>query len=128
MTSIAHVAQMSHDISTASLEQAQGVQEITKAIHQLDEVTQNNAATSEESATAAEHLSSQASSLKSVVEELVMTVEGKKPAMKSESTNHHHNVVKLERKSAPKKVHATPALKKAAGAEPSHDDPRFEEV
>jgi methyl-accepting chemotaxis protein len=130
VTSIAHVAQMSQDISTASMEQSQGVQEITKAVHQLDEVTQNNAATSEESATAADHLASQASSLKAVVEELVMTVEGKKSPVKTESQEpaRHHNVVKLERKPVPKKVQTAAPLKKAAGAEPSHDDPRFEEV
>lgn len=123
VTSIVRVAQMSHDISSASMEQSQGVQEITKAVHQLDEVTQNNAATSEESATAAEQLAHQSNSLRSVVDKLVMTIEGK---VHAKSAN-HHNVVKLERRAAPKNVPVRP-LKKAAGAEPSHNDPRFEEA
>lgn len=128
VSSISRVAQMSHEISSASMEQSQGVQEITKAVHQLDEVTQNNAATSEESSTAAEHLALQASSLKAVVDKLVKTIEGGEPP--KTIVTQHHNVVKFERKQSPvEKIETTPApMKKAAGAEPSHDDPRFEEI
>ncbi|MFP5213279.1 MAG: CZB domain-containing protein [Acidobacteriota bacterium] len=47
-------------ITVASKELAQELQNISKALHQLDVVTQNNASTSEESAAAAEQLSAQA--------------------------------------------------------------------
>jgi methyl-accepting chemotaxis protein len=73
---VARVSQMAGEISTASQEQAQGVQEITKAMSQLDQVTQTNAATSEECASAAEELSAQAESLKAAVEQLVATIQG----------------------------------------------------
>ncbi|RYZ58311.1 MAG: methyl-accepting chemotaxis protein, partial [Proteobacteria bacterium] len=51
------VSQMSHSISTASDEQARGISEITKAVTQLDQMTQQNAAVSEQTASAAEELS-----------------------------------------------------------------------
>jgi methyl-accepting chemotaxis protein len=74
--SVSGVTKMAGEISTACNEQAQGVQEITKAMNQLDQVTQQNAATSEEAASAAEELSAQAESLNTLVRTLVHTVEG----------------------------------------------------
>ncbi len=64
-------------ISTASLEQAQGVDQVNTAVAQMDKVTQTNAANSEESASAAEELSSQAVILESMVESLAALIEGR---------------------------------------------------
>jgi methyl-accepting chemotaxis protein len=91
VVSVSTVSRMSGEISVASSEQAQGVQEITKAVHQLDEVTQKNSATTHETATAAQHLASQADSLKHIVENLVMTVDGKV------SGSYTDNVVEFEK-------------------------------
>jgi methyl-accepting chemotaxis protein len=77
VTSVASVSKMVNEISVASQEQAQGVQEITKAIAQLDQVTQKNTATSTESAESAGSLSNQASLLNSLVQKLSQTIEGK---------------------------------------------------
>ncbi len=66
------------DISSASQEQAQGVQEITKAIAQLDLTTQQNAASSTESSKEAGILSNQAEMLNTIVQNLVHTVEGRR--------------------------------------------------
>lgn len=138
------VTQMASEISTACHEQAQGVQEITKAMNQLDQVTQTNAATSEESASAAEELSAQADSLRSVVGLLIKTVKGgdnreetvtsvqevqvkRRPtAFKTQS-----NVIPLKTKASKNELKAP--LKKAAGSSfvtsaPSEDDSRFEDV
>lgn len=76
--SVASVSKMVNEISNASQEQAQGVDEITKAIAQLDQVTQQNTATSSESANSAEGLSSQAMMLNDLVLRLSQTIEGQK--------------------------------------------------
>ncbi|HVU15752.1 MAG TPA: methyl-accepting chemotaxis protein [Candidatus Didemnitutus sp.] len=58
------------EIATASNEQSQGIQQITKAMSEMDKVTQSNAAGAEESASAAQELSSQSTELRESVEEL----------------------------------------------------------
>lgn len=80
VSNIASVVQMAGEIATASQEQSFGVQEITKAMTQLDRVTQQNAGTSEEVASAAEELSAQSNALNSMVDSLMETIEGKRPA------------------------------------------------
>ncbi|MBN2454943.1 MAG: MCP four helix bundle domain-containing protein, partial [Sedimentisphaerales bacterium] len=59
------------EIAAASQEQAQGIDQVNTAVAQMDKVTQQNAANAEESASASEELSSQAESMKHVVDELV---------------------------------------------------------
>ncbi len=71
------VAQLINEITSATNEQAQGVDQVNTAVAQMDKVTQNNAATAEEAASAAEELSAQASALNTMVEDLVGLVEGK---------------------------------------------------
>ncbi len=64
------------EITSATNEQAQGVDQVNTAVAQMDKVTQSNAATAEQAASAAEELSAQANSLHGMVEELVGMVEG----------------------------------------------------
>ena len=88
VNSVASVSKMVIEISTASQEQAQGVYEITKAIAQLDKVTQQNTSNSAESADAAGSLSGQAKMLNSLVQKLVQTIEGGAGGIiKNESSN-----------------------------------------
>jgi methyl-accepting chemotaxis protein len=64
---------MSHlvaEIATASTEQNAGIGQIAKAVSQMNEVTQRNAAGAEESVSAAEELSGQAAALRDMVREL----------------------------------------------------------
>ena len=63
VTSIGRVTQIISTVSAASREQSQGVAQIGDAIHQMDQVTQQNAALVEESAAAADSLSHQAAQL-----------------------------------------------------------------
>ncbi len=137
------VTEMANEISIACQEQAQGVQEITKAMSQLDQVTQSNAATSEETASAAEELSAQSDSLRSVVEVLVHTIRGEQggktqlESTRTIKTNVKHldfnktksNVLNMKLKN---KNYSQPVFKKAVGFEvtsvPSENDPRFEDV
>ena len=56
------VSELVDEITAASSEQAQGIEQITKAISQMDQVTQSTASNAEESASASEELSAQAES------------------------------------------------------------------
>jgi uncharacterized phage infection (PIP) family protein YhgE len=55
------------EITAASQEQTQGIEQINQAITQMDQVTQQNAALVEEAAAAAQSLQEQASGLSQVV-------------------------------------------------------------
>ena len=68
------VAQLVSEISSASTEQTQGLEQINIAVSEMDKVTQQNAANAEESASAAEELSAQAQELNAAVEELSQMV------------------------------------------------------
>ena len=61
------VADIVAEISVASNEQAQGISQINIGLEQLDNVTQQNTASSEESASAAEELSGQAKQLSKMI-------------------------------------------------------------
>lgn len=66
------------EIASSSREQAQGVEQINKAVVEMDGVTQSNAANAEESASASEELSSQAGGLRNMVHDLRGLVDGDK--------------------------------------------------
>jgi len=63
-------------VATASEQQAAGIDQINTAVSQMEQITQRNAANSEESASASEELSAQASELNAMVFELIRTVNG----------------------------------------------------
>ncbi len=63
VTSIKRVNDIMSEIAAASSEQASGIEEVSKAVVQMDEVTQQNAALVEEAAAAAESLQQQAGNL-----------------------------------------------------------------
>jgi len=64
----AKVGSLITDIAAASSEQSTGIEQVNIAMAQMNKVTQSNAANSEESASAAEELSGQASELAHMVE------------------------------------------------------------
>jgi methyl-accepting chemotaxis protein len=63
VVSIQRVNDIMAEIAAASAEQATGIDEVSKAVTQMDEMTQQNAALVEEAAAAAESMRSQASDL-----------------------------------------------------------------
>ncbi len=67
---------MVNEIASASHEQSTGVSEVSKAMHQMDQVTQQNASVSTHSASAAEQLSAQAVQMKALVDRLYTTIRG----------------------------------------------------
>ena len=64
------------EVATASHEQTQGISQVNIAVSEMDKVTQSNAASSEESAAAAQELDVQAKSLKASVGDLFKLVNG----------------------------------------------------
>ena len=64
LPSVQKTTSLVQEISAASLEQTNGVNQVNTAISQLSDVTQQNAASSEEMAASAEELSAQANQLK----------------------------------------------------------------
>lgn len=85
------VDQLIAEIAQASSEQAKGVRQVNVAVSEMDKVTQNNAASAEESASAAEELSAQAASVAESVAQLQLLVNGANAAGKSwlKSSSHH---------------------------------------
>jgi len=70
------VNELIDEIAAASQEQAQGIAQINKAISQMEQVVQGNAATAEESAASSEELTSQAVNMQDIVNSLVQLVNG----------------------------------------------------
>ena len=62
------VADIVGEITTSSNEQAQGISQINEGLSQIDKVTQTNTASAEQSASASEQLSGQASQLRDLIE------------------------------------------------------------
>ena len=80
--SIRRVTDMMGQISAASAEQSQGVEQIGEAVTQMDTVTQQNAALVEEMAAAASSLQSQAQELVGTVAVFRLGAQGASQAMK----------------------------------------------
>ena len=111
------------EIATASVEQNQGIGQVTQAVAQMDQVTQKNAANAEESASAAEELNAQAMSMQENVGQLLAlaarTAAGADPAPQSPAAARFASPARATMpRSAP--THAKHAVvAKAAGP---HDD------
>lgn len=72
--SAARAAGLVGEISAASGEQAQGIDQINRAVSEMDKVTQQNAANAEESAASSGELNAQAEAMKDMVGSLVAMV------------------------------------------------------
>ncbi len=75
------VTVLTNEISTASVEQSDGVTAVNSSIQQMDHVTQRNAATAEEVASTSEEMSAQAQTLMEQVNTLASQVDGKDAVM-----------------------------------------------
>ena len=76
------------EIATASREQSQGIDQVNTAVTQMDKVTQTNAASAEESASASEELNAQAATLRELVGELQKMVTGSHGRQLTVSSSH----------------------------------------
>jgi methyl-accepting chemotaxis protein len=67
MQSVERVTGIMGEIEAAALQQSDGIEQVNKAVSQIDEVTQHNAALVEEAAAAAKSLEEQAAVLRDAV-------------------------------------------------------------
>ena len=70
------VGDLIQEMSAASSEQAQGIEQVNIAVGQMDKITQQNAANAEESASASEELNAQAERMRESAEALLALVGG----------------------------------------------------
>jgi methyl-accepting chemotaxis protein len=70
------VAALVDEIATASNEQAQGIEQVNRAVAEMDKTVQSAAANAEESASASEEMNAQAEQMKEFVGDLVTLVGG----------------------------------------------------
>lgn len=70
------VGELVAEITAASKEQSEGIEQINKTVNQMDHVVQQNAANAEESASASEELNAQCTESFNMVEELKQLVNG----------------------------------------------------
>ncbi|AJC20442.1 methyl-accepting chemotaxis protein [Pandoraea pulmonicola] len=112
---VKRVTDIMGEISAASAEQSGGIEQVNRAVTQMDEVTQQNAALVEEAAAAAGSLEEQANRLKSVVS--VFRLDGSQAAI-SHAAAPTLPAAKPVARSAAKKV-AAPAASSAPAAAPT---------
>jgi len=74
--SASKVGELVGEIAAASNEQAEGIEQVNKAVVEMDKIVQQNAANAEESASASEEMSAQAEQMKGYVDDLVALVGG----------------------------------------------------
>lgn len=120
VTAIKRVNDIMSEIAAASLEQASGIDEINKAINQMDEMTQQNAALVEQAAAASESLMSQAEQLNDHVS-----------MFKIDESQHHSTRAAPTRKLPPTKsarsaTKALPSKLKSAIKQNKPDDDEWE--
>jgi methyl-accepting chemotaxis protein len=135
VTSIKKVSDLNSEISAASLEQTTGIQQINKAMNQLDQSSQSNAASSEEIASTAEEISSQSNQMQMLVGDLNSIVTGSGiPRSEEEAPASRHReepVVRAQPKANAKVIKFKPGPKSvskskspAADLIPFDDEPR----
>lgn len=92
--SINRVSDISREIAAASTEQSQGIQQVTDALDQIDQVTQGNTSNAEQSASAAEELSSQATQLQQMIERFHLRAGAghRSQKMIAAAPGHHRNL------------------------------------
>jgi methyl-accepting chemotaxis protein len=84
MAIVTKVGALVDEIAAASKEQAQGIDQVNKAVAEMDKVVQQGAASAEESASASQQMNSQAEEMKALVNKLVALVGGSNSRYPSE--------------------------------------------
>ncbi|UXR64062.1 methyl-accepting chemotaxis protein [Bdellovibrio bacteriovorus] len=103
VNSIKKVADLNNEIAAASAEQTTGIQQIGKAMNQLDQASQSNAASAEEIAATSGEISNLAITAQNLTVELNEAVIGKTEIT---ATSQDHSEVTKKKKPTPAPVHA----------------------
>lgn len=75
-TQVRQADELIEEVATACAQQTDGIQQLNSAVSQMDKITQGNAASAEETASAAEELNAQAESMKGAACDLTALVYG----------------------------------------------------
>jgi methyl-accepting chemotaxis protein len=85
VSAVDKVASMVDKISSSSQEQSLRIEQVNKAVIQMDDITQQNAAMVEEAAASSKAMSNQAQELKSLVERFILSSHGEEPGHPSDN-------------------------------------------
>jgi methyl-accepting chemotaxis protein len=128
------VNELVNEISVASKEQTQGIHEISKAMGQMDEVTQQNASVAQGSSKSSEELNFEAMAVKDIAQNLDILVNGGTGQL-SKIENQVVDEKKEVRHREPSNLIKLPSAKKIdkeveseLSGLPDQDDPRFKDV
>ncbi|HEX3048302.1 MAG TPA: hypothetical protein VHY08_26355, partial [Bacillota bacterium] len=114
--------ELMEEIAAASQEQSQGIDQVNKAIAQVEVVTQQNASTAEESAAASEELNTQSQSIIGIIHQLNLLINGQKMTLEKisgakqseaseyapSSTHMDHRAHSVSSGAKPGGLHSTP--------------------
>ncbi|MFH1743170.1 MAG: methyl-accepting chemotaxis protein, partial [bacterium] len=99
---IQKTSELVEEITLASREQSSGANQIRETVSTLDQVTQQNSATSEETAAASEELSGQAQTMQEMVSRFKIGTNGKTALRMETSTGHRYREVAHPTSSVPR--------------------------
>jgi len=120
VTSVRRVADLIGDISMASQEQNNGIDHVNKAIAQMDQVTQQNAALVEEAAASAESMHQQAEELAQAVQVFKIDASQSAPAASARAEPKLAAVVKAPpAKRSPQAARNVPSVRSARALPPA---------
>ena len=111
------------EIVAASGEQAQKIEQVNGAMAGMDKMTQENAANSEESASAAEEMNAQTKHMKEYVADLIGLVEGIKKSKEPGEAVHTRRTVSARVKNAPHPKRALPGKTPASRKDRAREVP-----
>lgn len=100
---VRRVDELVAEIAMASKEQSEGIGQVTRAVGEMDRVTQSNAATAEETSSAATELNTQTVRLKAVIAELTSMSVGGSHGQELAETNSNKPAVRVEKADSKKK-------------------------
>ena len=123
MAGVKKVADLIAEISAVSSEQSQGMEQVNKAVTQMDSVTQQNAAQTEELSSTAQSLSAQAEELQALVGKFKLATQSPAPSADGQEGKSSRKVVPLRTKG--KSMGARKGLAAATGTADAAG--RFEE-
>jgi methyl-accepting chemotaxis protein len=121
---VTKVGSLVSEVAEASKEQSTGITQITKAMAEMDKVTQANAATAEEAAAEANQLSHQAGNLLQVVHDINVLTHG--PDTESRGKSQQPHIDHRPHLAAPAPAAAKLPAKSPAAGNPMPMDDKFE--
>lgn len=107
VTSVKRLADIVAEIAAASKEQLSGVEQVNKAVSQMDRVTQGNAAQTEEMSSTANLLLSHSTELADLVGQFQLTPQGTTSSKNNESSKNRESGSKVTKKSKARRLNGT---------------------